>query len=197
MHPEHSRIRRRPVTQLSSTERMSGLIQRSVASLLCGTLMTRPRLLLIDDSTDAREAFCELLDLLDFDVTGVGFGREALRLLDHESFDAVVLDPRLPDIDGIAVLRMARSRPEGPVSIVFCGSVVLKGAAEAAGCDAFILKPEVEEVVAALTVLLVERCLSMEEGPTDEVFDAVAAELKAQPVAEREPARVVRRFGGS
>jgi hypothetical protein len=35
-------------------------------------------------------------------------------------------------------------------------------AAESAGCDAFILKPGVDEVVAALTVLLVERPRLME-----------------------------------
>jgi CheY-like chemotaxis protein len=125
--------------------------------MLFRATMTRPRLLLVDDSTGAREAFCALLDLLDYDVTGVGLGLEALRLLDRESFDAVVLDPRLPDIDGFDVLRMARSRPEWPVSIVFSGSAVSQRAAEAAGCDAFIRKPAVDEVVCALTVLLVER----------------------------------------
>ena len=41
------------------------------------------------------------------------------------------------------------------------------------------------------------RGYSLDNPPTDEVFDAVAAELKARPAAERELARAVRRFGGS
>jgi CheY-like chemotaxis protein len=126
--------------------------------------MTRPRVLLVDDFTDGREAFCALLDLLDFDVTGVSLGVEALALLDRERFDAVVVDTRLPDIDGVDVLRMARSRPERPVSIAFTGNLALQRAAEAAGCDAFILKPGVDEVVAALTALLVERRARLELG---------------------------------
>ena len=122
----------------------------------------RPRLLLVDDSTDAREAFRELLDLLDFDVTGVGRSSEALIYLVRERFDAIVIDTRLPE--GVDVLQLACCRPERPVTIVFSGKPALRRAAEAAGCDAFILKPEVDEVVAALMVLLVERRMQMEFG---------------------------------
>ncbi len=41
------------------------------------------------------------------------------------------------------------------------------------------------------------RGYSPENPPTDEVFDAVAAELRSRAPAEQELARVVRRFGGS
>jgi CheY-like chemotaxis protein len=120
-------------------------------------MTTPPRLLVVDDSTDGRDALSALLGLLDFDVTSVGRGAEALDLLEREAFDAVVFDMRLPDMDGVEVLRMIRRRPERPVSIAFTGSPVSQRTAEAAGCDAFIMKPEVDEVVSALTVLLVER----------------------------------------
>jgi hypothetical protein len=49
----------------------------------------------------------------------------------------------------------------------------------------------------AILAELNRRGYSLDHPPTDEVFDAVAAELKAQPVAEQELARAVRRFGGS
>jgi CheY-like chemotaxis protein len=126
--------------------------------------MIRPRLLLVDDSTDAREAFRELLGLLDFEVTGVGGAGEALALLARERFDAIVIDTRLPDRNGMDVLQVARCRPERPVAIVFSGNPATQKAAEAAGCDAFILKPRVDEVVAALTAFVLERSARMEFG---------------------------------
>ena len=40
------------------------------------------------------------------------------------------------------------------------------------------------------------RGYSLDNLPSDEVFEAVAAELKARPAAEQELAKAVRRFGG-
>jgi hypothetical protein len=48
----------------------------------------------------------------------------------------------------------------------------------------------------ALLEELNRRGYSPDTPPTDEVFDAVAAELKARSAAERELAKAVRRFGG-
>jgi hypothetical protein len=49
----------------------------------------------------------------------------------------------------------------------------------------------------AVLAELNRRGYSLDNPPPDDVFDAVAAELRERPVAEQELARVVRRFGGS
>lgn len=64
-----------------------------------------------------------------------------------EAFDVVVLDFGLPDLDGVHVIRAARACPAVPAVVVFTGYHRLKDDAEEAGCDAFILKPDVDELL--------------------------------------------------
>jgi len=68
------------------------------------------RILLVDDEVGFVEALAERLLLRGFRPVVALDGTQALRALDVETFDAIVLDLRLPDASGADVLRHARKR---------------------------------------------------------------------------------------
>ena len=64
----------------------------------------RRRLLVVEDNAAERLGITELLASDDIEIRSLDSGREALALLKHDPHDCVVLDLRLPDLDGFAVL---------------------------------------------------------------------------------------------
>lgn len=66
------------------------------------------KILIVDDEKKIADVLAERLHLRGFEAISVYDGTTALTRLDRENFDGVVLDLRLPDIDGIEVLRLAR-----------------------------------------------------------------------------------------
>ncbi len=83
----------------------------------------RKRLLVVEDNPAEQLSIRELLGYDDIDVTVVSSGEEAIRAVNDQSFDCVVLDLRLPDISGFEVLERFRDTPalgDLPV-VVFTG----------------------------------------------------------------------------
>ena len=114
------------------------------------------RLLVVEDDANAREALVELLQFEGYSVVAAADGRTALaRLRADAPLDAVVVDLGLPDIDGVDVITTARTLTNSPAVIVFTGHYRYKRDAEAAGCDAFVLKPDVEKLLAQVSALVV------------------------------------------
>ncbi|MEA2471610.1 MAG: hypothetical protein QOE38_2609, partial [Thermoleophilaceae bacterium] len=68
------------------------------------------RILLVEDDSELREMVRRVLIREGFDVTGRATGGDALRAVDHEAPDAVVLDIGLPDSDGRDVCHAMRGR---------------------------------------------------------------------------------------
>jgi len=62
------------------------------------------RILIVDDEIKLAQAFKKQLSKENMDVTTVSTGKEALTILNKDDFDVVVLDIKLPDIDGIDLL---------------------------------------------------------------------------------------------
>jgi HAMP domain-containing protein/CheY-like chemotaxis protein/signal transduction histidine kinase len=83
----------------------------------------RKRLLVVEDNPAEQLSIKELLGYDDIDVTVVSSGEEAVKSVEDQSFDCVVLDLRLPDISGFDVLERFRDTPalsDLPV-VVFTG----------------------------------------------------------------------------
>lgn len=73
---------------------------------------TRARLLLVDDSSFHRDMLAPVLKGNGYEVTACASAQEALaRLEDEGSFDAIVSDVELPDMDGFALASAVRSNP--------------------------------------------------------------------------------------
>jgi DNA-binding response OmpR family regulator len=77
-----------------------------------------PRILFIEDDVNLRKSLTFILQNEGFAVDSAGSGRDGLRLALAVPPDLVLLDLSLPDMDGFAVCRELRSRPE-------CGSAFI------------------------------------------------------------------------
>jgi len=112
---------------------------------------TRPTVLIVEDDADGRDPLAEVLRLEGFHVTSAPDGASAIRKLASEADDVMVIDLGLPDIPGVDVIRAARALPHGgPAVVVFTGHHRLRADAEAAGCAAFVLKPDLDELLAVI-----------------------------------------------
>ena len=102
------------------------------------------RILICDDDPILRETLAEQLDLYDeFAVLSVGLADEAIARVSGERIDLVVMDVRLPDLDGREALRaMRRNGFRGPV-IMLTGQDSEEDTVEAldAGANDYVTKP--------------------------------------------------------
>ena len=105
--------------------------------------LNEPKLLVTDDDAIVRESVTAYLEDSGFEVVQADGGRRALELFAVESPDLVLLDLRMPDMDGLAVLEELTNRsPDTPVIIV-SGAGLITDAIEALRLGAwdFITKP--------------------------------------------------------
>jgi two-component system, NtrC family, response regulator AtoC len=102
-----------------------------------------PSVLVVDDEADLRELIADSLAADGFDVTQAGDGADAVARLKTFAFDAIVVDLRLPDIDGMEVLDFALTRYPEVLSVVMTGfgGVTEAVAAIKRGAIDFLIKP--------------------------------------------------------
>ena len=75
----------------------------------------KPRVLVVEDEFALRRLLRLCLQRNGFDVTESATGDEGLAALENESFDAVLLDMSLPDMNGLSVLTRFREWSQTPV----------------------------------------------------------------------------------
>jgi two-component system nitrogen regulation response regulator NtrX len=80
--------------------------------------MAAERILVIEDEAGAREALKSLLDEEGYTVATAENGLRGLERLSEFHPDTVVCDFYLPDIDGLQVLRAARSLSEQGITVI-------------------------------------------------------------------------------
>ncbi len=66
--------------------------------------MKHPRILVVDDEPGIRQSLAGVLEDEGYQVETVGSGEQCLELLTNHSFDAILLDIWLPDMDGMETL---------------------------------------------------------------------------------------------
>ena len=101
------------------------------------------RVLIVDDEKNIRRTFKMVLESEGFDVSVAETGEEALKVFQKEKPDVVVLDVKLPGIDGIETLRrIKKQEPELPV-IMISGHGTIATAVDAtrSGAFDFVEKP--------------------------------------------------------
>jgi DNA-binding NtrC family response regulator len=76
-------------------------------------VMSRLRVLFVDDEEELVSAVVERMELRDIDAQGATTGVDALRRVDAQAFDVVVLDVRMPGLGGLDVIRrIKQSHPQ-------------------------------------------------------------------------------------
>ncbi len=124
-----------------------------------------PLLLIVDDDQVARELLAEMLGREGYHVRVAGGGEEALRLAGAEPFDMALVDLRMPDVDGLAVLKqLAMIQPDLPVVILTAFATIETAiAAVSAGAFDYLSKPfRMEEIKIVVRRTLDARRLARE-----------------------------------
>lgn len=122
----------------------------------------RGRVLVIEDDTEGGESLCALLHVWGYRVFLAKTGQRGIELAIREAPEYVIVDLGLEDMDGCTVVREIRSVSRAPFVIVYSGHHRRESAARAAGCDAFILKPSIDDLE-----LLLNRRLTAKPAGTD------------------------------
>ena len=111
------------------------------------------KVLLVDDERDFVEALSERLQMRDYSSAVVYGGEEALSIVDEDEPEVMVLDLKMPGIDGLEVLRRVKEKHPNVEVIVLTGH----GSEDAArlclelGACAFLEKPvDIEKLTRAM-----------------------------------------------
>jgi two-component system response regulator PilR (NtrC family) len=107
------------------------------------------RILVVDDERSMREMLAILLKREGHEVSVAENGRSAIELLNQRPFDLVLSDARMPDVDGLEVLRHARSINPAVIAIMvtaYGSPDLLRGVAQL-GVNDYVEKPFNTEVL--------------------------------------------------
>ena len=106
------------------------------------------RVLVAEDSPIGREVLARALPRINADPTWALNGSEALKLFAEQRFDVILMDLRMPGMDGVAVIREMRAAeaatraPRTPIVVVSAHSTPEdKRATFEAGADLHLAKP--------------------------------------------------------
>lgn len=111
------------------------------------------RVLLVDDETEFRESLARVLRRRGMQVRTAADGRQALARHADERFDVILLDLRMPVLDGQATLEAIRRSDRTTQVLLLSGHADLAAAraALAAGATDVLLKPcPVEALISSL-----------------------------------------------
>jgi signal transduction histidine kinase/CheY-like chemotaxis protein len=111
-----------------------------------GPMLQGIRVLVVDDNGVSREIMAEMLRFFRLDVETAANGADALALAANEPFDLVLMDWRMPGMNGDEVtMRLQRISNHGPrpkvVMVTAYGREDVIRQAEQAGVDGFLIKP--------------------------------------------------------
>jgi len=101
------------------------------------------RILIVEDAADIREVFAILLRAEGAHVVPAANGREALEALAHQTFDVIMSDLGLPDVQGDALIRQMLATARNRVRVVVItgyGEPYLTRARQA-GAEVVFIKP--------------------------------------------------------
>jgi DNA-binding NtrC family response regulator len=99
--------------------------------------------LLVDDEKDFVESLAERLQLRDFNVATALNGDEAIKLVEENEFDVIVLDVQMPGKDGVETLKEIKKIEQLSQVIMLTGHATVKTAIEGMKNGAFdyLMKP--------------------------------------------------------
>jgi two-component system nitrogen regulation response regulator NtrX len=125
----------------------------------------KPRVLVIDDEAAIRDSLRMILEYEDYRFLGASSGQEGLSLVQRDRPDVVLLDIKMPGMDGLEVLRSLRATDESIPVVMISGHGTMATAVEAikAGATDFLEKPlSSERVIVTLRNVLTQQSLQSE-----------------------------------
>jgi two-component system, OmpR family, phosphate regulon response regulator OmpR len=117
------------------------------------------KVLIIDDDVRLATMLCDYLAAAGLTVDRRGNGHDGIAAIERESFDAVILDVMLPDLDGFEVCRRLRARSDIPILMLTArGDDLDRIVGLEIGADDYVPKPfNPRELLARIRAVLRRR----------------------------------------
>ena len=105
--------------------------------------------LVVEDEIGIRATLCAILEDAGYKVSGLDKGAEALEMIRNRPFNIVITDIRLPDVDGMEILELAKEIDPDVAVIVITGHASLEAVVEAVneGAYTYFVKPANEDEI--------------------------------------------------
>lgn len=135
------------------------------------------KILLIEDDPAIAGAIVDALEAVDIEVTSARTGRDGMELAGKTSWDGILLDLGLPDIDGIEVARRVHDTTTAPIIVISArGEESDRVLALELGADDYLVKPfGMRELLARIRA--VYRRTAAHNGGVGEGSDTIAVGL--------------------
>jgi len=135
----------------------------------------RVRILLVEDNIVNQKLAMRLLEKMGYRSDGVGNGREAVKALETDTYDLVLMDVQMPEMDGYEATRVIRN-PQSKVRnhevpIIAMTANAMRGDRERcleAGMDDYISKPiQPQKLIEVMTRFVSERDKRLDTSKKD------------------------------
>jgi DNA-binding response OmpR family regulator len=153
-------------------------------------LLPEARILIVDDDAHVLLAISRALRLKGYSfVDEAGGGREAVEKLSRVPYDLMLLDIRMPEMDGMAVLQKAQEIRPNLIVIILTGHAAMESALSALKSGMvvdYLLKPaSLDQVEAAIRKALRKRLTELQQRQSLETAIAALEQLKTDSPAPR------------
>lgn len=152
-------------------------------------------ILVVEDDNQSRLSVVAVLSYAGYQVTSASSGEAAIELLTQHTFDAIVTDIRMGDIDGLQVLSASKRQPEPPSVILLTGHASLDTAITALrnGAADYLLKPcEPADLQASVASALRRRAEDLYLADAARIISQGLAWLQRRPSVDEPGAESLR-----
>ena len=140
------------------------------------------KLLIVDDEPALMTALCKTLEVEQYATTGFISASEALEHLRHHSYDILLTDLMMPEMDGITFLRSAQAIDPNLSAIMMTGHGTIDTAVKSlqSGALDYVLKPfRLDNLLAVMSRALAMRRLQVENRELQQRIQERSRELEA------------------
>lgn len=132
------------------------------------------KVLLVDDEEEFLEIMSERMEARGMKVTTASSAQKALTILENHSFDAIVMDFQMPEIDGMEALKAIKSKNPELQIILLTGYATVDKTVEAMkiGATDFIEKPaDLSELEKKIKKAKADKMLLVEKKAEEKIKD--------------------------
>lgn len=151
--------------------------------------MIGAKILLVDDEVVFTGNMAKLLTSRDYRVTAVNSGDAAIKALEEENFDVVVLDLKMPGMDGITTLEEIKKLGLFTETLILTGHGAIDTALEAIklGAYDYMTKPcEIDELVEKIEGAWSQKDDLQKKDMQDKIYKVVESPRSAFNVFSRD-----------
>lgn len=143
--------------------------------------MSSERILVVDDELFVRELLLEFLSAQGYDVSLADSGEKAVELMQTQPADLVLVDLKMPGINGIEALRQIKKIAPDVRAIIMTGYPTIESSIEALrhGAYDYVIKPfKLDDLKSSIERALREHTLKVETSQLKDRIEQLEAELE-------------------